>query len=296
MSDKAGGKGGPAKNPKKVKWEPDPDDKDDDNFLEDLVKTTEMDKGQPSYSTLEPGGFVTKGADRKTRLDKRHAKIAAATGKADEGKIEETEQEKREAGELTSQLKKAEQAEAQAQEEDQKDKAKRYSQRITSGQFLKQAKAVTLVETKKRKKSMKMGDIASAEEEDDPDNLPEGFHLQEESPHCINMKRADDYQAYLWQIVLKFERLIKSGATNIVEEYGKVIQSMFWAVKANKQTILNGADPAEVLASVLDARCKAWRLKLSGKTAIDPTKLVDSMDIGPQMASDVVNLKLQEIF
>ena len=58
-----------------------------------------------------------------------------------------------------------------------------------------------------------MGDIASAEEEDDPDDIPEGFHLQEESPHCINMKRVDNYQAYLRQIVLEFERLIKSGAT-----------------------------------------------------------------------------------
>ena len=88
-----GGKGGPAKIPKKMKREPEPDDNDDDNFLEDLVTTTETDKGQPSYSTLETGGFVTKGADRKTRLDKRHAKIAAATGKPDEGEIEETAQE-----------------------------------------------------------------------------------------------------------------------------------------------------------------------------------------------------------
>ena len=298
MASKAGGKDGPAK--KKVKREPDPVDDDDEDFLEDLVTTTETDKGQPSYSTLEPGGFVTKGADRKSRLDKRHAKIAAVAGKPDEGKgeIEETAQEQLEweAGELMSQLKKAERAEAQAQEKEQKDKAKRYSQRITSGKFLKKPKAVTLVETKKRKKSMKMGDIASAEEEDDPDDIPEGFHLQEESPHCINMTRAEDYQAYLRQIVLKFERLIKSGATNISEEYAKVIQSMFWAVKANKQTILNGADPAEVLASVPDARCKAWRLKLSGKTAIDPTTLVESTEIGPQMASDVVSLKPQEIF
>ena len=84
-------------------------------------------------------------------------------------------------------MKKAELAEAQAREKDQKDRAKRYSQGITSGKFLKQAKAVTLVETKKRK-SIKMGDIASAEEEDDLDDIPEGFHLQEESPHCINMK------------------------------------------------------------------------------------------------------------
>ena len=71
---------------------------------------------------------------------------------------------------------------------------------------------------------------------------------------------------------------------------------MFWAVRANKQTILNGADPAEVLASIPDARCKAWRLKLNGKTSVDPTTLVDDTDIGPQMASDVVDLKPQEIF
>ena len=295
---KEGGKGGPAK--KTVKPEQEPMEDDDDNVLEDLVTTTETDKGQPSYSTLEPGGFVTKGTDRKSRLDKRHAKIAAAAGKPEEaeGEKEETEQEKleREAGELTSQLKRAERAEAQAQEKEQKDKAKRYSQRITSGKFMKKPRAVTLVETKKRKKSMKMGDIASAEEEDEPDDFPEGFHLQEESPHCINMTRAEDYQAYLRQVVLEFERLIKSGATNISEEYAKVVQSMFWAVKANKQTILNGADPAEVVASVPDARCKAWRLKLSGKTAVDPTTLVDITDIGPQMASDIVNLKPQEIF
>ena len=161
---------------------------------------------------------------------------------------------------------------------------------------MKQARAVTLVETKKRKKSMKMGDIASTEEEDDADDIPEGFNLQEESPPCINMKRVDDYQAYLRQIVLDFERLIKSGATDISEEYGKVIQSMFWAVKANKQTILNGADPAEVLASIPDPKCKAWRLKLNGKMTVDPVTLVEDTEIGPQMASDVMNLKLQENF
>ena len=70
------------------------------------------DKGQPSDSTLEPDGFVTKSADRKSRLDKRHGKIAAVAGKPDKGEaeIEEMAQEQleREAGELTSQLKKAE--------------------------------------------------------------------------------------------------------------------------------------------------------------------------------------------
>ena len=143
---------------------------------------------------------------------------------------------------------------------------------------------------------MKMGDIASTEEEDDPDDIPEGFHLQEESPHCINMTRADDYQAYLRQIVLEFERLIKSGVTNVTENYSKVIQSMFWVVKANKQTILNGADPDKVFASIPDPKCKAWWLKLNGKTAVDPGTLVGDTEIGPQTASEMIKMKPQEVF
>ena len=241
---------------------------------------------------------MTKGADRKTQLDQRQVRIAAATGKPDEGQEEEMEQERleRETDELTSQLKKVEGVEAQAREKEQRDKAKRYSQRITGGRFLKQPKAVTLVEAKKRKKLMKMGDIASLEEDDDPDDIPEGFHLQEESPHCINMTRVDNYQAYLRQIVLEFECLIKTGANDIRENHGKVIQSMFWAVKANKQTILNGADPDEVLASIPDPKCKAWWMKLNGKTTVDPGTLVDDTEIGPQTASEMMKMKPQEVF
>ena len=38
---------------------------------------------------------------------------------------------------------------------------------------------------------MKMENIRSADEEDEPDDIPEGFHLQQQSPHCVNMKRAE---------------------------------------------------------------------------------------------------------
>ena len=161
---------------------------------------------------------------------------------------------------------------------------------------MKQPKAVTLVEAKKRKKSMKMGDIVRAEEDNDPNDIPEGFHLQEQSPHCINMMRAEDYQAYLRQIMIEFERLIKSGTTDIRENYSKVIQSMFWVVKANKQTILNGADPDEVLASIPDSKCRAWRMKLNGKMAVDPGTLVDDTEKGPQTASEMMKMKPQEVF
>ena len=90
MSGKAGGRSGLAKNPKKTKQEPD----DNDDLLDDLVMDTEPDKKQPSYSKLEPGGFVTKGTDRKTRLDQRQARIAARAGKADDGDKQEMEQER----------------------------------------------------------------------------------------------------------------------------------------------------------------------------------------------------------
>ena len=71
---------------------------------------------------------------------------------------------------------------------------------------------------------------------------------------------------------------------------------MFWAVKANKQTILNGADPDEVLASIPDPKCRAWQMKFTGKMAVDPGTLVDDTEIGPQTASEIMNLKPQEIF
>ena len=106
----------------------------------------------------------------------------------------------------------------------------------------------------------------------------------------------EDYQAYLRQIVMDFERTIKAGGTDIRENYSKVIQSMFWAVKANKQMILNGADPDKVLASIPDPKCKAWRMKLNGKMAVDPGTLVDDMDIGPQTASQMMSMKPQEVF
>ena len=52
--------------------------------MDDLILETEPDKRQTSYSMLEPGGFVTKGADRKTRLDQRQARIAAVAGEPDD--------------------------------------------------------------------------------------------------------------------------------------------------------------------------------------------------------------------
>ena len=79
-------------------------------------------------------------------------------------------------------------------------------------------------------------------------------------------------------------------------EYGKVIESFFWACKANKQTICNEAVPEDVLASVKDPLCKAWKLKLTGKDSVDPMTLVPEPAVAPQKASDMISFKnLDEI-
>ena len=149
--------------------------------------------------------------------------------------------------------------------------------------------------TQRKRKMLKTEPIKSADEEDEEDQIPEGFHLQEESPHCLNMQKAEVFQAYLRQVVLEFEKMLKAGGTDMREEYGKVIESFFWACKANKQTICNEAVPDDVLASVKDPSCKAWKLKLSGKDNVDPMTLVPEPPIAPQKASDVISLRPDEI-
>ena len=154
---------------------------------------------------------------------------------------------------------------------------------------------MSLVPTWKKRKILKTEPIKSADKKDEEDEILEGFHLQEESPHCLNMQRVEDFQAYLRQLVQEFEKMLKAGGTDMRAEYGKVIESFFWACKANKQTICNGAVPEDVLASVKDPLCKAWKLKLSRKDNVDPTTLVPEPAIAPQKASDMISLKPNEI-
>ena len=85
--------------------------------------------------------------------------------------------------------------------------------------------------------------------------------------------------------------MLKAGGTDMRAEYGKVIESFFWACKANKQMICNDAVPEDVLTSVKDPLCKAWKLKLNGKDSVDPTTLVPEPAVAPQRASDVISFK-----
>ena len=133
----------------------------DDDFLEDLVidNGPKKPKKPTTYSNLKPGGFVTKAEDRKGRFEKRRVKIETAKDKDDDDDDDDEETEKeqleREMRELQSELRKTEKAAEKARDKEEREKASGFSKRIQSGVFLKQPKAVSLVQTKKKRKTLK---------------------------------------------------------------------------------------------------------------------------------------------
>ena len=187
MASSRGTKGSHMKSPKK--------ENDDDDLLEDLVVDSNLKRPKKltTYLNLKPGGFITKAEDCKGRLEKRRAKIEMAKEQDDDDddddddEEEETKKEQleRETRELQSELRKTERAVEKARDKEEREKAKWFSKRIQSGVFLKQLQAVSLVQTKRKRKSLKTEQILIADEQDEEDQIPEGFHLQEESPHCL---------------------------------------------------------------------------------------------------------------
>ena len=112
MASGKGTKGSRMKSPKQ--------EEEDDDFLEDLVVDSDPKK-PTTYSTLKPGGFVTKAEDRKGRLEKRWAKIETAKDDDDDDDDDETEKEQleRETRELESKLWKTEKAAEKARDKEE---------------------------------------------------------------------------------------------------------------------------------------------------------------------------------
>ena len=121
--------------------------------------------------------------------------------------------------------------------------------------------AVSVMDMKKKKKLKKLpvADIQSPEEDDDDDEepLPEDFHLLEESIHCVNIRKSEEFRAYLNEICTEFVKMVKQGR-GVKEEYRKVIRSMYWVCKAvGNGSLINDTDPECVAGSVKDLRYRS---------------------------------------
>ena len=92
-----------------------------DTNLEEPKKTT-------TYSNLQLGGFITKAKDRKDRLNRRQARIAAAREQDDDDNQDDDEegtkkeQLERETRQLQSELRKTERAAEKARDQEEKKK------------------------------------------------------------------------------------------------------------------------------------------------------------------------------
>ena len=66
---------------------------------------------------------------------------------------------------------------------------------------------------KKKMKKLPIADIQSKEEDegDEEEPLPEGFHLLEESVHCINISKSEEFKAYLNEICTEFIKMVWQG-------------------------------------------------------------------------------------
>ena len=96
--------------------------------------------------------------------------------------------------------------------------------------------------------------------------------------------------------MIEFERLLKAGGRDMHEAYGQIIESFYWACRANKNTIIEDADRDQVLQSIKDPTCKAWKMKLTGRKTLDPTSIIQEAPIGPQTALEIVSMKPEEMF
>ena len=66
--------------------------------------------------------------------------------------------------------------------------------------------------------------------------------------------------------------------------------------RANKNNIIEDGDRDQVLQSIKDPSCKAWKMKLNRRKMVDPTSILDKAPIGPKTASKLVSMKPEEMF
>lgn len=139
--------------------------------------------------------------------------------------------------------------------------------------------------------------IQSSDEEDkeEGEDLPEGFWLQADSMHCINIRKADEFKAYVNQICSNLFPMVKQGR-DVEEEYRKVVCIIYWACKAVRNSSLIGdTDPECIAGSVRDLNCVAWRQKLLGKDEAIPKELLIDEEEDSQVAIETKEIEETEI-
>ena len=101
---------------------------------------------------------------------------------------------------------------------------------------------------------------ASEEFEDDPKDK------------CGNPVEAAGFRATMKMLAKELKKAVKKG-TNIEETYTDLVRSTIEVAKAMKYPGATTVELGDVLKSVKDLKCSAWRKYLKGKTRMEPAEV-----------------------
>ena len=103
---------------------------------------------------------------------------------------------------------------------------------------------------------------------------------------CGNLVEAAGFRATMKMLALELKKAVKKGE-NIEETYTDVIRSTIEVTKAMKYPGVETVELKDVIPSIKDMQCNAWRKHLRGITKMDPAD-VEMEDDVPENKDDLV--------
>ena len=105
---------------------------------------------------------------------------------------------------------------------------------------------------------------------------------------CINPVEAAGFRATMKTLALELKKAVRKGK-NIEETYTDMIHSTIRIAKAMKYPGAGSVKTEDILNSIKDIQCHAWRKHLQGKTTMNPEDVaIDDQDEAPPSAEDLL--------
>ena len=110
----------------------------------------------------------------------------------------------------------------------------------------------------------------------------------EKKDRCINPVEAAGFRATMKTLALEVKKVVRKGK-NIKETYTDMIRSTIRIAKAMKYPGAGSVKTEDILNSIKDIECHAWRKHLQGKTTMNPEDIaVDDQEEAPPSEEDLL--------
>ena len=104
---------------------------------------------------------------------------------------------------------------------------------------------------------------------------------------CGNPVEAAGFRATMKMLAVELKKAVKKGEA-IEETYVDIIQSTIEVTKAMKYPGASTVEVKDILVSIKDRKCNAWRKYMKGAMKMEPTDVVMDEDDAPENEDDLV--------